>query len=301
MRITGCMTALATPFGTNGELDLNAWRTLLDRQLDGGIEAVIVAGSTGEAASLFDQEFDAILRLAVERIAGRVPVVAGTGMSNTQKTIEMTRRARALGADAALVVTPPYVRPTTEGLIAHYEAIAADNSLPIIMYNVPGRTGVDMDIAVVEAMYKNPNIIGIKEARSDAARMTALLKYKTPDFAVLSGDDATACRAMLAGADGLISVGSNVAPATFRVLCDQARAEHAAEARSIDQAMSPLYDFLSIEPNPIPVKALLGLQGVGYGVRLPLQPLKQQYASELRAMADLVGELESTSLKALAA
>lgn len=301
MRITGCITALATPFGAGGELDLNAWRNLLDRQVESGIEALVVAGSTGEAASLFDQEYDAILRLAVERVSGRVPVIAGTGLSNTQKTIELTRRARALGADAALVVTPPYVRPTTEGLIAHYKALADDNSLPIIMYNVPGRTGVDMDIAVVEAMSRHRNIIGIKEARSDASRMNALLKYGTADFAILSGDDATASRAMLAGADGLISVGSNAAPASFRLLCDLSRERNNPEAQSVDNALAPLYDFLNVEPNPIPVKALLGLQGIGYGVRLPLLPLSQQHSPALREMSDLIAHLETQSLKALAA
>lgn len=298
LRITGCITALATPFEADGELDTDAWRRLLDRQLDGGVEGLVVAGSTGEAASLLEPEYDAILRLAVERVAGRVPVLAGTGLSNTQKTIELTRRVRALGADAALVVTPPYVRPTTDGLIAHYRAIADDNALPIVLYNVPSRTGVDMDIAAVEALHSHPNIIGIKEARSDSARMSALLRLRSPNFAILSGDDPTAGRAMLAGADGLISVGSNVAPRSFRRLCDLSRARRSGDSQALDQAMADLYDFLGIEPNPIPVKALLHQQGIGYGLRLPLTSLSPEYANTMRQVAEQVELLESQALRA---
>ncbi|NUS60614.1 MAG: 4-hydroxy-tetrahydrodipicolinate synthase, partial [Lysobacter sp.] len=208
MRPTGSITALATPFTASGELDLDAWRRLLDLQLAGGTQAVVVAGSTGEAAALYDVEYDALLRSAVEHIAGRIPVIAGTGQSNTAKTIECTRRAKALGADAALVVTPPYVRPTQAGLIAHYNAVADDNALPIILYNVPGRTGCDMLPETVAALAGHERIVALKEARSDAERMDALIPLRTASFAILSGDDPTACRAMLAGADGVISVAS---------------------------------------------------------------------------------------------
>ena len=144
MRLSGSITALATPFTAAGEIDLEAWQRLLQLQLEGGIQGVVVAGSTGEAAALYDAEFDALLRSAVEIAAGRIPVLAGTGLSNTAKTIEQTRRAAALGADAALVVTPPYVRPTQAGLIAHYHAIADDGALPLVLYNVPSRTGCDL-------------------------------------------------------------------------------------------------------------------------------------------------------------
>ena len=191
----------------------DAWQRLLQQQLDGGTEAVVVAGSTGEAAALLDAEFDLLLRSAVEFVAGRIPVLAGTGLSNTAKTIEQTRRAAALGADAALIVTPPYVRPTQAGLVAHYRAIADDGALPVVLYNVPGRTGGDLLPETVAELCGHPRIIGIKEARAEAERMDALLRLKSEDFAVLSGDDPTACRAMLAGADGVISVASNVLPA----------------------------------------------------------------------------------------
>lgn len=301
MRITGSITALATPFGVEGELDHDAWRRLIALQLDSGTEGIVVAGSTGEAAALFDAEIDVLVRSAVELVAGRIPVLVGTGQSNTAKTIEATRRAAALGADAALVVTPPYVRPTQDGLLAHYRAVADDGALPLVLYNVPGRTGTDMQPHVVAELASHPRIVGIKEAVGDVERMQALLKLKADGFVVLSGDDPTACRSMLAGADGLISVGSNIAPAAFRHLCDLARGgdRHAAEAW--DAQLDALNAFLAVEPNPIPVKALLARHGIGHGLRLPLLPLSAAYRDHANAMADAVATLEHTRRASLAA
>ena len=293
MRLSGSITALATPFNAAGELDLDAWQRLLQQQLDAGTQAIVVAGSTGEAAALYDAEFDLLLRTAVEFVAGRIPVLAGTGLSNTAKTIEHTRRAAALGADAALIVTPPYVRPTQTGLIAHYRAIADDNALPVVLYNVPGRTGGDLMPETVAELCGHPRIVGIKEARAEPERMEALLKFKNSDFAVLSGDDPTACRAMLAGADGVISVASNVLPAAMRRLCDLARAGKADAANEIDAQLQPAFDFLGVEPNPIPVKAVLALQGIGHGLRLPLLPLSTAHADAASNTTAMVRELES--------
>ncbi|KQY52056.1 4-hydroxy-tetrahydrodipicolinate synthase [Lysobacter sp. Root494] len=293
MRLSGSITALATPFNAAGELDLDAWQRLLQQQLDAGTQAIVVAGSTGEAAALYDAEFDLLLRTAVEFVAGRIPVLAGTGLSNTAKTIEQTRRAAALGADAALIVTPPYVRPTQAGLIAHYRAIADDNALPIVLYNVPGRTGGDLLPETVAELCGHPRIVGIKEARAEPERMEALLKFKSGDFAVLSGDDPTACRAMLAGADGVISVASNVLPAAMRRLCDLARAGKADAANEIDAQLQQAFDFLGVEPNPIPVKAVLALQGIGHGLRLPLLPLSTVHADAASSTTAMVRELES--------
>jgi 4-hydroxy-tetrahydrodipicolinate synthase len=298
LRLSGSITALATPFNVAGALDLDAWERLLKQQLDAGTQAVVVAGSTGEAAALYDVEFDLLLRSAVEFIAGRIPVLAGTGLSNTAKTIEQTRRAAALGADAALVVTPPYVRPTQAGLVAHYRAIADDNALPIVLYNVPGRTGGDMLPETVADLCGHSRIIGIKEARAEAERMDALLKLKGEGFSVLSGDDATACRAMLAGADGVISVASNVLPAAMRRLCDLARGGRAEEARALDALLQPAFDFLGVESNPIPVKAMLELQGIGRGLRLPLLPLSSAHAETAASIAATVRELESACANA---
>ena len=299
MRLSGSITALATPFNAAGELDLDAWQRLLQQQLDAGTQAVVVAGSTGEAAALYDVEFDLLLRTAVEFVAGRIPVLAGTGLSNTAKTIEQTRRAAALGADAALVVTPPYVRPTQAGLIAHYRAIADDNGLPIVLYNVPGRTGGDLLPETVAELCGHPRIVGIKEARNEPERMEGLLKFRSGDFAVLSGDDPTACRAMLAGADGVISVASNVLPTAMRRLCDLARAGKSDAAHEIDAQLQPAFEFLGVEPNPIPVKAVLALQGVGHGLRLPLLPLSAAHADAASTMAATVRELESACAGAI--
>lgn len=299
MRLSGSITALATPFNAAGELDLDAWQRLLQQQLDAGTQAVVVAGSTGEAAALYDVEFDLLLRTAVEFVAGRIPVLAGTGLSNTAKTIEQTRRAAALGADAALVVTPPYVRPTQAGLIAHYRAIADDNGLPVVLYNVPGRTGGDLLPETVAELCGHPRIVGIKEARNEPERMEVLLKFRSGDFAVLSGDDPTACRAMLAGADGVISVASNVLPAAMRRLCDLARAGKPDAAHEIDAQLQPAFEFLGIEPNPIPVKAVLALQGIGHGLRLPLLPLSAAHADAASTTAATVRELESACAGAI--
>jgi 4-hydroxy-tetrahydrodipicolinate synthase len=301
LRLSGSITALATPFDAAGEIDLDAWRRLLQLQLEGGTEALVVAGSTGEAAALYDVEYDAILRTAVEFVAGRVPVLAGTGLSNTAKTIEQTRRVAALGADAALVVAPPYVRPTQEGLLAHYRAVADDGELPIVLYNVPGRTGCDLLPETVAALAPHPRVVGIKEARSEPERMQALLPLKSDGFAVLSGDDPTACRAMLAGADGVVSVASNVLPRSFRRLCDLARGGDADAANALDARLRRGYDFLGVEPNPIPVKALLARNGIGHGLRLPLTPLSPQHAESAASIAAEVRDLESSCRDAFAA
>lgn len=295
MRLSGSITALATPFLANGEVDLDAWRRLLSLQLAGGTQAIVVAGSTGEAAALYDPEFDLLLRSAVEFVAGRIPVLAGTGMSNTAKTIEHTRRAAALGADAALVVTPPYVRPTQAGLVAHYRALADDGALPIVLYNVPGRTGCDMQPGTVAELASHPHIVAIKEAVSDPARIAALVALKAHDFSILTGDDPTACAAILAGCDGVVSVASNVLPASFRRLCDLALDGRREQADAWNALLRPACDFLGVESNPIPVKALLAHMGIGHGLRLPLLRLSAAHESAAVTIAQNVLELEQDS------
>jgi 4-hydroxy-tetrahydrodipicolinate synthase len=289
LQLSGSITALATPFTQAGDIDLPAWHRLLEAQLAAGTRAVVVAGSTGEAPALFDTEFDSLLRTAVEFVGGRIPVLAGTGQSNTAKTILASQHAAGLGADAALVVTPPYVRPTQAGLLAHFRAVADEGGLPVVLYNVPGRTGCDMAPETTGELAIHPNIIGIKEARADAPRMDRLLPLRREGFAVLSGDDPTALRAMLAGADGIVSVASNVVPGAFRRLCELARAGDRAEAEEFDARLHGLYHFLGIEPNPIPLKALLALDGIGHGLRLPLQRLSSAHAAEAQGLhADII-------------
>lgn len=295
MHLSGSITALATPFTATGELDLDAWRRLLKQQLDGGTQGVVVAGSTGEAAALTDEEYDTLLRIAVEQVGGRMPVLAGTGQMNTARTIAATRRAAAAGAQVALVVTPPYVRPTQAGLIAHYRAVADQGGLPVVLYNVPGRTGCDLLPETVAQLVDHAAIVGIKEARAEPERMAALLALRSDAFAILSGDDPTASRAMLAGADGLISVGSNALPATFRRLCDLSRQGRTAEAGELDAQLQDLYGFLGVESNPIPVKALLQRQGLGESLRLPLQVLSNAHQSTADRLATLAATLEAQS------
>jgi len=270
LHLSGSITALATPFTAAGDLDFDAWARLIDRQIAGGTRGIVVAGSTGEAAALSDTEFSALLAAAVEQVAGRMVVLAGTGYSNTAKTIAQTRLARDGGADAALVVTPPYVRPTQEGLVAHYRAVAEQGGLPVVLYNVPGRTGCDLLPSTVAQLCRHPGIVGLKEARGDQERWDALYPMAGDDFALLSGDDPTFVSAILGGARGVISVASNVVPGCFSRLCALAAAGEASAAQALQARLEDLYDFLGVEPNPIPVKALLSRFGIGHGLRLPL-------------------------------
>jgi len=287
-KLTGSICALATPF-RDGALDLDAYARLLDYQISGGTQALVVAGSTGEAHALDQAEYDRLLGFAVRHVRGRVPVLAGTGTANTHKTILATQRAKALGADAALVVTPYYVRPTQSGLVAHYRAVADQGGLPIVLYNVPGRTGCDMLPETVAQLAGHERIVGVKEARGDAERAAALIPLKSPSFAVLSGDDPTAMRSMLDGADGVISVAVNAAPAAFRALCDAALAGDRTRAAAWNERLTPLYDVCGIESNPIPVKWCLSTIGIGTAdLRLPMTTLSAQYhAQAQQVLADL--------------
>ena len=295
LRLSGSITALATPFDTTGALDRAAWKRLVESQIAAGTQGVVVAGSTGEAATLDDDEYEWLVTSAVAIAAGRVPVLAGTGLSATSKTIAATRRLAELGADVALVVVPPYVRPTQAGLIAHYRAVADQGGLPVLLYNVPGRTGTDMHPETVAALAVHPGIVGIKEAHDGVERMQALLALQDDTFAVLSGDDPTAARAMLAGADGVISVVSNLVPGAFRELCDLARGGRSDAAHALDARLQPLHRFCGIEPNPIPVKAVLARQGFGHGLRLPLTTLAEANIAQADDATRLAADLETSS------
>jgi len=274
LNIRGSICALVTPFAADGALDLPAFGRVIDYQLAGGTQALVVAGSTGEAHMLEHDEFDRLLAYAVERVAGRVPVIAGKGEAGTAKTIALTRRAKALGVDAALVVVPYYVRPTQEGLRRHYLDVADHGELPVLMYNVPSRTGSDLLPETVASLREHPAIIGIKEARGDRERISALAELVSPDFVYLSGDDDSAGEAMLAGAAGTISVVVNLVPQAFRALCDAAIAGDKAGTARCHAAIEPLLQALNCAPNPIAVKAGLPVLGLGLAVpRLPLVEL----------------------------
>lgn len=293
MNLSGSICALATPFDADGKLDLDAFAQLIERQVAGGTQAVVIAGSTGEAHALSTEEFDTLVLRGVRQIDGRIPVLVGTGGANTAKTLAATQHARQLGADAALVVTPYYVRPTQDGLLRHFLEIADGAGLPIVLYNVPGRTGCDLLPATVARLAAHSRIVAIKEAVADARRVEDLLALRTNAFRVLSGDDGSAMRSLLAGADGVISVANNLVPAPFRALCDAARAGRRDEAAELDGRLQPLFDALGLESNPIPLKWGLSLQGLGSAQpRLPLTELSLPHRERLR---DLVLNLQDAA------
>ena len=292
MQLSGSLTALITPFDAAGAIDFAAWQRLVEWQIKSGIDAIVVAGSTGEAAALTDDEYSALIRSAVKQVAGRIPVLAGTGQSNTAKTIAQTRLAKSSGADIALVVTPPYVRPTQAGLIEHYQTVADEGGLPVVLYNVPGRTGCDMQPETVAVLCMHPNIIGLKEARGDVERWNALYPLGSAHFSLLSGDDETFIRAIQGGASGVISVASNAVPGTFSKICRLLQAGEAEQAIALDRQLQGLYDFLGCEPNPIPVKAILTRLGCGIGLRLPLLPLSAVHSENAESMTAACKALE---------
>ncbi len=274
MEIVGSLCAIATPFQSDGSLDLPAFGRLLDRQLEEGTQGIVVAGSTGEAHMLDGAEYERLLAFAVERVANRVPVIAGSGEAATAKTIALTRRAKALGADAALVVTPYYVRPTQEGLRRHFSEVAEHCDIPVLMYNVPSRTSCDMLPETVAALRDQAGIVGIKEAVGTPERIRAMVQLQRPDFVCLSGDDGSAPAAMLAGFGGVVSVVNNLVPGLFRALCDAARGGDKAATDEHVARVTPLLDALACAPNPIPVKAGLAELGLCTDtLRLPLQAL----------------------------
>lgn len=294
MQLQGSITALTTPFTESGMLDLGAWRAQIDMQVRSGSAAIVVAGSTGEAATLSDEEYSQLIELAAIRVAGRIPVLAGTGLSSTAKTIRQTKLAKDSGADIALVVTPPYVRPTQAGLFAHYSAVADAAGIPVVLYNVPGRTGCDLQPQTVARLCSHGNIIGLKEAVGDEARWQELYPLASPAFSLLSGDDPTFVRAIAGGAQGVISVASNVVPAVFARMCQLLQERNVAGAQVLDASLRNLYDFLGVEPNPVPVKALMRLMGFGHGLRLPLLPLSEAHAGEAQKMLELCKTIEQS-------
>lgn len=275
MQLTGSICALATPFTAGGALDLEAYARLIDYQLAGGTQGLVVAGSTGEAHMLEQDEWERLLAFALEHVAGRVPVLAGTGAAATAAALRQTQRAAALGADAALVVTPYYVRPSQAGLLRHFGEVAEHGGLPVVLYNVPGRTGCDLLPEAAAQLARHPNIIGLKEARADMARIEAAARLVAPGFSVLSGDDATAHVAMLAGMQGVISVVNNLVPGLMRSLADACLCGDRQAAEQQAAHLAPLIRALECAPNPVAVKAGLAALGLAHaGPRLPLVELE---------------------------
>lgn len=272
----GSIPALVTPMRQDGAIDLNAWDRLLDFHLESGSDAVVVGGTTGESPALERAELEELIRGARRRIAGRIPLIAGSGTAGTAKSVALSRAAEAAGADALLVVTPYYNRPTQEGLYRHFTAIADAVGVPLILYNVPGRTACDLLPETVGRLSQHPRIVGIKEATGSVERGVQVLEASRPGFLLIGGDDATAARLMRAGARGVISVTANVAPRVMHEMCATALRGAHDEAARIDARLAPLHETLFVEPNPIPVKWAVHRLGLaGDAIRLPLLPLAE--------------------------
>ncbi len=270
----GSIVALVTPMSESGEIDFGAFEALLDWHADQGTDAVVVAGTTGEGVTLLAAEIEELLRRAVRRLGGRMPVIAGTGSPSTAITIERTRTASEVGVDGVLVVTPFYNRPGQEGLLQHFWAVAEASSVPVLLYNVPARTACDLLPETVERLAENPRVVGIKDATGRIDRAREILERCGDDFLVLSGDDATCREWLLAGAQGVVSVTANLAPRLMREMAEAALEGDAARAAGVDGLLADLHRDLFVESNPIAVK--WGLSRLGLippGIRLPLTPL----------------------------
>ncbi|MGH8419577.1 MAG: 4-hydroxy-tetrahydrodipicolinate synthase [Pseudomonas sp.] len=281
--IAGSMVALVTPMDAQGRLDWDSLSKLVDFHLKEGTNAIVAVGTTGESATLDVNEHIEVIRHVVKQVAGRIPVIAGTGANSTREAVELTQNAKQAGADACLLVTPYYNKPTQEGLYQHFKHIAEAVDIPQILYNVPGRTSCDMKAETVIRLSKIKNIIAIKEATGDMQRAKDILAGVSSDFLVFSGDDATAVELILLGGKGNISVTANVAPRDMADLCEAAIAGDAVTARAIHEKLMPLNKTLFIESNPIPVKWALHEMGLmPDGIRLPLTWLSESCHEPLR-------------------
>ncbi len=281
--IAGSMVALVTPMDAQGRLDWDSLSKLVDFHLNNGTHAIVAVGTTGESATLDVEEHIAVIKAVVKQVAGRIPVIAGTGANSTREAVELTRNAKEAGADACLLVVPYYNKPTQEGLYQHFKHIAEAVDIPQILYNVPGRTSCDMQAETVIRLSSVPNIIGIKEATGDLKRAKAILDGVSSDFIVLSGDDPTAVELILLGGKGNISVTANVAPREMADLCEAALKGDAETARAINEKLMPLHKDLFCEANPIPVKwALVEMGLMQKGIRLPLTWLSEGCHEKVR-------------------
>jgi 4-hydroxy-tetrahydrodipicolinate synthase len=288
--ITGSIVALVTPMHADGSVDWAGLERLLDLHLDAGTSAIGAVGTTGESATLSVPEHCEVIKHCVKHVAGRLPIVAGTGSNSTWEAIELTRAAADAGADACLLVTPYYNRPTQRGLYEHFRAVAEAVAVPQILYNVPGRTCVDMDNEIVAELAELDNITGIKDATGDLARGRDLIERCGDRIAIYSGDDPTAMELILAGGHGNISVTANVAPLQMAQLCRLALAGDRAGAEAVNATLTPLNRALFLEANPIPVKWALHHRGlIEAGIRLPMTLLDARYHSEVIAAMEAAG------------
>lgn len=288
----GSIVAIVTPMQANGEIDYPALRRLIDWHLESQTDGLVILGTTGESPTIDETERKKLIEMSVAYVHHRIPLIVGTGSNCTKSTIEQTKMAMELGADAALIVTPYYNKPTQEGLYQHFSAIAKAVPIPQILYNVPGRTGCDLLPETLKRLASFANIVAIKEATGDLTRLKALLELKT-DIDLLSGDDATAAEFILQGGKGVISVTANVAPELMHELCAAALAGNRDLTLKINEKLALLHKDLFLEANPIPVKwALMHMGRIQAGIRLPLTPLSAKFHGDLKAALAMANFLE---------
>jgi 4-hydroxy-tetrahydrodipicolinate synthase len=286
----GSLVALITPMHEDGRIDEESLRRLVDFHIDQGTAGIVAVGTTGESATLDEEEHCAVIRRVVEFAAGRISVIAGTGANSTTEAITLTQCARQAGADAALLVTPYYNKPTQEGLYLHHKAVAEAVDIPQILYNVPGRTACDMLPETAGRLAGIPNIVGIKDATGDLDRVAKLKDLCGDGFDLFSGDDATACEFLLRGGHGVISVTANVAPRLMQEMCAAALAGDRESAFAINTRLDALHHKLFVQSNPIPVKWAMAAMGLsGRGIRLPLTWLTEDLQPQVRAAMEQAG------------
>ncbi|MFT4045238.1 MAG: 4-hydroxy-tetrahydrodipicolinate synthase [Solimonas sp.] len=291
--IKGSIVAIVTPMFPDGAVDWDSLSALIEWHIAEGTDGIVAVGTTGESATLDVDEHIEVIRRAVKVAKKRMPIIAGTGANSTAEAIELTRAAGEAGADAVLQVTPYYNKPPQEGLYRHFKAVAEAVDIPVILYNVPGRTGVDLLPATVARLAQIKNIVGLKEAKGDLGRIKELLALGLPrDFAIYSGDDATACESILMGGHGDISVTANVAPRKMHEMCVAALAGDRARAERLDGELQGLHKHLFDEPNPIPVKwALNEMNKIPAGLRLPLVPMDPAHQDVVRGALRTAGAI----------
>jgi len=288
--LTGSIVALVTPMRIDGSVDWGALDRLIEWHIDSGTHGIVPMGTTGESATLATDEHLQVIKRTIDVVAGRVPVIAGTGSNATDEALHQTQEAQRLGADACLLVTPYYNRPTQEGLYQHYKKIAAATTVPIVLYNVPPRTGCDMQPETVERLAAIDGIVGIKEACGDAQRVTAIKNRVAENFFVLSGEDAQTLQMLELGAVGTISVTANVLPSLMAEFCNSFLAGNRARAAQVDEWLQPVHEILFVESSPTPTKwALSDLGHIEAGIRLPLLPLSTQYQDTVRERVAAAG------------
>ncbi|WP_337170493.1 4-hydroxy-tetrahydrodipicolinate synthase [Gemmatimonas aurantiaca] len=292
--LRGCGTALVTPFTPDGALDEPALRALVDWQIAQGMHMLIPCGSTGEAVTLTPAEHLRVVEITVEQVNGRVPVIAGAGSNDTRKAIALSRDLRSIGATHLLHVTPMYNKPPQRALVAHFRAIADACDLPIVIYNVPGRTAINLEARTCLELAADPRFVAVKEASGNMAQIGTIIRDRPGHFAVLSGDDGLTLPVMALGGEGVISVVSNIAPALMVQLCDAMAREDLQAARALEVQVAPLIDAAFVESNPIPAKAMLAMMGrLSDTLRLPLVPLAETHRTAVRTVLERLGAIPS--------